>query len=233
MGKFVDLTGKKFGLLFVSERCPEKGRGSYWKCVCDCGNTTRSSGAHLRSGASKSCGCTRAANLLKSNITHGLTRHPLNRVWRGILERCYSPNNISYVRYGGRGVTVCQEWRKNFKSFYDWAISNGWEKGMQIDKDLNGRGKLYSPKTCMVVTRLVNNRRRCKLYLYRGKKLKMPEIAEMESVPLLALHHRVRKGLSVEDAVRFYKNGIKILRKDCKNKKTILKHEKLIKDTQP
>lgn len=89
--------------------------------------------------------------------THNLSKHPLFNVWVGIIRRCYSPKSNVYKRYGANGVRVCDEWRYNFKYFYDWAISNGWQKGLHIDKDIKARKigippLLYSPEMCSIVT---------------------------------------------------------------------------------
>lgn len=79
---------------------------------------------------------------------HGLCKHPLNVVWCGMKERCYNPNASNYLWYGAEGVTVCEEWL-SFKGFYDWAIENGWEKGLTIDRIDIKKG--YSPDNCRLV----------------------------------------------------------------------------------
>jgi len=87
-----------------------------------------------------------------------LITHPLYQVWAGIKDRCYNTNCKTFNRYGGRGVVICEEWKNNFKKFYDWAINNGWEQGLEIDKDVKAKELgipplLYSPEMCCFVTK--------------------------------------------------------------------------------
>jgi hypothetical protein len=93
---------------------------------------------------------------------HGLSDSVLFSRWSGMRTRCYNPNASDYHRYGGVGVTVCDEWKNDFKPFYDWAMSNGFEESLQLDKDilcdeLGVSPKIYSPSTCKWVTRQENS----------------------------------------------------------------------------
>lgn len=83
--------------------------------------------------------------------------HPLYDVWKGMKARCNNPRHKSYSIYGGKGILVCKDWENDFISFYDWSISNGYEIGMQIDKDIKGNGLIYSPETCCWVSQKINN----------------------------------------------------------------------------
>lgn len=85
-------------------------------------------------------------------------RHPLYTVWQGIKTRCYNPNSSHYQWYGAKGVTVCDEWLNDFQAFYDWAIANGWEKGLTIDRKDND--KSYSPDNCQFLTKSQNSIKR-------------------------------------------------------------------------
>lgn len=80
---------------------------------------------------------------------HGLSKHPLNAVWCGIKERCTNPNADNYKWYGGDGITICPEWME-FMPFYEWAIANGWERGLTIDRIDVAKG--YSPENCRLIT---------------------------------------------------------------------------------
>jgi hypothetical protein len=120
------------------------------KAACDCGNLTYVKMSSVKNGSSKSCGC-----IVKK---HGLTHHPLYRILHGIIQRTTNPNLLAYKNYGGRGIVVCQEWLNNPAQFVTWAESNGWAKGLEIDRIDNNSG--YSPVNCRFVTRKENNSNR-------------------------------------------------------------------------
>ena len=117
--------------------------------------------------------------------THGLRAHPLCSVWSDMKTRCYNSNQKSYKHYGGRGIIVCEEWTGDFKCFYDWAIKNGYKKGLQIDR-INNDGN-YEPDNCRFVTTAENcrNSRQTKLNWglvteIRNAKLLIPQITQQE-----------------------------------------------------
>lgn len=149
-----DITGQKFGRLTVVKfHGVDKGGNALWVCVCECGNQSVVRGCSLRNGRIKSCGCTRCDRRMKKNPSykHGLYKHRLYSVWSSMKERCYNPKGTEYSSYGGRGITVCPEWRNNFKAFYDWAVSNGYDETAPrgqctIDRIDNNKG--YSPNNC-------------------------------------------------------------------------------------
>ena len=156
MSRLIDLTGKRFGKLTVVSRAENnKNGGAMWNCVCECGNTTVTWGANLRSGKSKSCGCNSIQHTVERSTKHNCCKRGsverLYRVWRGIIGRCYDPKNNSFCWYGGRGISVCEEWRNNYSSFRDWAIKSGYDPYAKrgectIDRiDVNGN---YCPENC-------------------------------------------------------------------------------------
>ena len=154
MPKKNDLTGKRFGRLFVVGESG-KNNGSYvWECLCDCGNIIHVVGFDLSRGHTKSCGCLRKAKLTEYNITHGLSHTRIHTIWCGMKERCQNTNATNYQHYGGKGISVCEEWLHDFKAFYDWAIKNGYEDDLTIDrKDSNGD---YCPENCQWITQSEN-----------------------------------------------------------------------------
>ena len=144
-----DLTGKKFGKLEVIGVHDTGSRKTYYVCQCDCGNVKVVRADSLISGATKSCGCIKKEQdkiNLSANHKHKMSGTRIYETWQDMKRRCYNKQNARYDRYGGRGITVCDEWLNNFQSFYDWAISNGYSDDLTIDRiDNDGN---YEPSNC-------------------------------------------------------------------------------------
>lgn len=142
-------------------------------------------------------------------MTHGLRYHPLHSVWRNMLNRCYNKKVEAYKRYGGNGVYVCHEWRADFKKFYDWCIANGWQKGLEIDKDLKG-GNYYSPETCSIITPKENsNCRKSNVYYeINGVSKTLSQWADDYGVTYHNITSRLWNGFSLEEALSRAVNGI-------------------------
>lgn len=161
MGTFLDLTGKRYGKLVVIGRSDNDKYGrAKWTCRCDCGEVRTENSSNLVRGYVKSCGCERAKILRSVSITHGQRKTRLYGVWSNLKTRCYNPKTHNYHRYGGRGITVCDEWINDFQAFYDWAIANGYDENAPymkctIDRIDNDKG--YSPDNCRWVDAKTQN----------------------------------------------------------------------------
>lgn len=132
---------------------------------------------------------------------HGLKHHPLYDVWGKMKSRCYKPNDKDYSDYGGRGITVCMEWKEDFKVFYDWCMANGYEKGLEMDRRENDGN--YSPDNCRFVTRSQNmrNTRRNNMVTYNGETKPLVEWSEILGIKRYTLFGRIFKyGWTIERA---------------------------------
>jgi len=165
MPKWVDRTGQKFGMLTAVEYLGNRK----WLCKCDCGGTCIREGKNLIS--TSSCGCQKTKQLSyagSKRTKHGDSKTSLYKRWTGMLQRCENPNNSAYGNYGGRGISVCDEWH-DYIVFKEWALANGYKKGLSIDRiDNDGN---YGPDNCRWTTYAVqlSNRRH-----YNRKELWKP-----------------------------------------------------------
>ena len=195
-----NLTGQKFGLLTVIERCKENTKQGkpQWLCKCDCGNTHTVSAASLKSGKVKSCGC-----LSKNPRTykHGMTKTNLYSIWHNMKDRCYRKSHHAYKDYGGRGIYVCAEWKDDFIPFYEWAISSGYHDGLSIDRKDNDMP--YSPDNCRWVTMQTqaNNRRTNHLITYNGETKTLTEWSRVFNCSYAMILRRLESGWDIEKAL--------------------------------
>lgn len=205
--KLVNLVGKKFGRLLVIEKTTPLNGHTRWLCKCDCGNECVAYGNSLKTGNTTSCGCYKTENAKRLFSTVRQNDKHLYAVWNGIKQRCSNENNKSYCNYGGRGIRVCEEWANRYECFYEWAINNGYERGMQIDRiDNNGN---YEPSNCRFVNREIqaNNKRNVRLYTIDGETKSLPQWCRQYGQDYSTVGQRVRVlGWNIKDALITPKN---------------------------
>lgn len=201
MSKFIDLTGKKFNHLTVVSRVDNAAKGvTRWKCLCDCGQYTVVRGANLKNGAVKSCGCLRHKK--PYNRKHGLSNIRLYKKWHSMKQRCFAIYDDHYQNYGGRGITVCDEWKNDFMAFYRWAIESGENENLTLERiDVNGN---YCPENCTWVDRKTqaNNRTSCRIYTYKGETKNLMQWCVELGLHYGTIHSRIyRDGWSFDKAI--------------------------------
>lgn len=136
---------------------------------------------NFKRGHTKSCGCLNIEKIKSSEtkiIKHGFAKHPLYHIWGAMIRRCYNTNIHNYHRYGGRGIIVCDEWKNDFQKFYNWAIKNGWQKGLTIERKNNDGN--YCSDNCIFATRKkqANNRSNNHLIVAFGETKTLVEWSE-------------------------------------------------------
>lgn len=216
MGKVVDITGNRYGRLTVIEFVDIEHRMARWRCKCDCGNEVVTYGNHLRMGQTRSCGCLaaeyrkdkpEAVRLAKiANTKHGGTHDRLFKIWTSMRSRCRDKNHPAYKWYGGKGVTVCDEWQ-DYQTFKKWAYENGYDEKARmhdcsIDRiDPNGN---YCPENCRWadIQTQAENKTAIRLYEFNGERHTVSEWARRYGIKKSTLSWRlVKLGWPIEKAL--------------------------------
>ena len=196
----INLSGKKFGPLLVLGEVASKEAKGYWEVRCDCGKiATKAANELLRKnrpirGCSHQCAISRSL-LASQRTTHGRSGTPLYIAWRNLLDRTQNPKHSAYKNYGGRGIQVCERWRKGF-SFFLLDMGASWQKGLEIDRIDNEQG--YSPENCRWATRKENSRNRRSTIYRDGFPLDWREQAKSRGMKWSTLHYRIQHGWSWE-----------------------------------
>lgn len=204
--------GMRFGRLVVVSEAPSvKGR-AMWLCQCDCGQIRTVAGSHLRNGNTTSCGCLQKEKTIDNNkarSTHGMCRTHIHRIWLHIKDRCGNEKCKSYMNYGGRGITICDEWKDDFQTFYDYVskLPHFEEEGYSIDR-INNDGN-YEPGNVKWSTtkEQANNKRSNRVLEAFCEKHTVAEWSEKLGISDKTIMSRLRRGLSAEDALKIEKRG--------------------------
>lgn len=236
MGKFIDLTGQRFGRLTVIKKNGKNKRGDIlWLCKCDCGNTKNVSTNHLKNKNSKSCGCLfkekarERALRTKRFYKHGLYKNKdyirIMHIYCGMKERCYNFKSPRYKYYGARNIKMCNEWvdkENGLMSFYNWAINNGYKDSLTLDR-INNDGN-YEPNNCRWTTmkEQSNNKRNNRYITYNGKTHTLMEWCRIFDIDYKLTHQRiVILGWEVDKAFFYSKKKIRKVVQLDKNYKII------------
>lgn len=191
-----NIFGRKYNKLTVLQKdCDNQRRKVI--CQCDCGNIVSVRLDHVKSNRTKSCGCLRKQVLLK----HNLSQSRLYQIWEGMIQRSYNKKSSNYKNYGGRGITVCDEWLNDFVTFKDWAINNGYNDKLTLDRiTVNGD---YKPSNCRWVTmkEQSNNKRNNKYITYKDETKTLSQWSDFTGINAKTIQTRLRLGWSIDKAL--------------------------------
>lgn len=206
MSRVLDIKiGDRFGNLVVIGTSAPRHKERTYVCKCDCGNEKTATSSSLFYGVTTSCGCMKSVHLHESYIrSHGnkpLQSKDIVRLRQNMITRCYRKSSKSYKDYGGRGITVCDEWLKDHDAFEKWCFDNGWKKGLEIDR-IDNEGN-YAPENCRFVTKMqnCNNRRTSRMITAFGETLSMADTARKYGIKYSALQSSLDRGIPPEAAI--------------------------------
>lgn len=196
-----DIAGRRFGLLTVVRPDPDSKNGkTKWICVCDCGATRSVYTYNLKNGHTTSCGCESLRKRTAARTTHSKSKTRLYHIWAKMKARCVSPSDRAYDRYGGRGITICDEWL-SFEPFEKWALENGCSSELTLDRKNNNLG--YSPENCRWATpkQQANNTRKNRVIECNGVSHTLAEWADITGIRPMTIAYRLDAGWDVEAAL--------------------------------
>lgn len=197
----IDLAGQRFRrLLVISEAGRNQYKAVLWLCRCDCGNESTTTTYLLRSGKATSCGCWKREVPGTWSLKHGQSKTRLYKTWRSMVRRVTEPTYPDYPHYGGRGISVCDQWRVSFEAFAR-DMGPTYSEGLTLDRiDNDGN---YEPGNCRWATAIeqARNKRTNRLLTFNGKTMPVSAWAEHTGIGRSAIESRLRNGWSVERAL--------------------------------
>lgn len=201
--KAIDLTGyKKEKIEVIGQAGRNKSGNILWKYQCSCGKTGKATASNIKK--MESCGClnkVRGKEFFHNyNTTHGESRTRIYHIWGNMINRTSNKKDKSYKNYGDRGITVCEEW-KDFLQFKEWALANGYQETLTLDRMDNEKG--YYPSNCRWADRAVqdNNKRQSVKLEYAGKVKTIDQWAKEYNINRSTIVHRLDKGMTIKEAI--------------------------------
>lgn len=207
MPKKLNLIGKKFGNLTVIDEVGYRNKKVYWLCRCNCGNLCEVPTGNLRSGNTTSCGCVHKELTSKLFKIHGQNDTRLYVIWCHIKQRCYNEHCKEHKYYGERNIKMCGAWLNDFMNFYNWAINNGYDDTLTIDRiNVNGN---YEPNNCRWITQKqqTRNRRSNVIFTYKCKTKCLADWCETLGLNRRTVYSRIYRNWSIEKALELEKEN--------------------------
>lgn len=194
-----DYVGQTSGRLTVIGETVENGKRKL-VCRCECGNTKNILPSNFSRGHTLSCGCLKN-DIISSgaHTTHGLRSKNIRlyNIWKGMRKRCRNPKSNRWERYGGRGITVCDEW-DDYSVFYQWAMKSGYSDELSIDRIDNDKG--YYPGNCRWSSpkEQANNRKTNHLIEMNGEIHTIAEWSNITGIDQATILQRIKRGCNAE-----------------------------------
>ena len=189
-----DMVGKTFAKLTVIERAENKGSHAQWLCKCECGREKTATTHNLLRGSTRSCGC-----LHVTSLTHGMSKERPYGIWRGMKQRCFRKKSKDYVRYGGRGIAVCEKWL-TFEGFWE-DMRVGYSDELTLERTDNNKN--YEPSNCRWATNSEQqvNKRSNNLICINGVTKMLTEWSEITGISVGLIWYRQKYGKQGNDLI--------------------------------
>lgn len=206
MGRIINMVGKEFnGCVVLGSKGMDKDKKARWGCRCYCGKNFVTTGKSIRAGKTKSCGCFKTKVIVKAgkeNKIHGETKTRLYNIWHGMKKRCSTPSDTSYKNYGAKGIRVCKEWLDSYENFRGWALSNGYEEHLTLDRIESDKN--YSPDNCRWANWITQGRNRSSNVFvnFKGKKMTLSQVAEEIGESREMVWYRHKHGIQLDKQKR-------------------------------
>lgn len=170
-----------------------------WKCLCHCGKEFIATGTHIKAGNCQHCGCLKGIRISNGHKTHKMTGTKEHKAWSSLRSRCNNPSDKDYIRYGGRGISVCESWESSFESFFN-DMGYAPTKKHSIDRiDVNGN---YEPSNCRWATAKEQaSNRRNNVYIDKESRTLLWERFGNLPIYQRTLWRIKNKGMSFADAI--------------------------------
>ena len=202
----IEMVCEEFGDLFVSREADKSNsKHSMFVVSCmNCGSTYEAFGSSIRKHKENNVPGCKECHVPRWNSvgrpTHGMSKHPIFKVWLSMKARCYDNKHHAFSSYGGRGILICDSWKSDPKVFITWAIENNWKHGLEVDRRDNDKG--YCPENCRIVTKTVNqnNRRNNRRIILNGNSLTVAEASRKTGINKATITGRLNRGWSDEKA---------------------------------
>jgi hypothetical protein len=180
------------------------------RCKCECGKITETRISSFICGKCRSCGCLLIEAKKRKKYKGSVEK--IYRVYRSMRNRCLLKTNKFYKNYGAKGIKICDEWLSDYQIFLDWALANGWKRGLQLDKDIKYRlkfpeskiGMLYCPEYCQFITPQENNdtRSNSRYFMYKGKMKTCKQISEITGLDTKIIYRKLNSGNTLDNYIK-------------------------------